>query len=114
MFIGADRPGQPVATLAGRRVVLGYQGWLYSYNIPYADRVAAVRAVLAGRPQDPAVVRFAPDYAVVAAAEDPSWVVDRTALAALPLAYSNPTWSVYKLGPAAGPPGSSALAPPGE
>lgn len=36
VFASTDRSNNPVATLAGRRLVLGYRGWLYSYNIPYA------------------------------------------------------------------------------
>ncbi|MGH3781268.1 MAG: hypothetical protein ACRDRO_11760 [Pseudonocardiaceae bacterium] len=97
VFIGADRPGQPVATLAGRSVVLGYRGWLYSYNLPYADRVAAVSAALQGRIDDPTVRKFHPNYLLVSANEDKSWTIDRTSLARLPVAYRNAEWTVYRL-----------------
>ncbi|PZS28391.1 MAG: hypothetical protein DLM61_14905 [Pseudonocardiales bacterium] len=97
VFIGADRPGQPVATLGGRSVVLGYRGWLYSYNLPYADREAAVSAALKGHIDDPMVRKFHPNYLLVAAEEDKSWTIDRNSLARLPLAYRNPTWTVYRL-----------------
>ena len=97
VFIGADRPGQPVATLGGRSVVLGYRGWLYSYNLPYADREAAVSAALQGHIDDPMVRKFHPNYLLVAADEDKSWTIDRNSLARLPLAYRNLTWTVYRL-----------------
>jgi hypothetical protein len=97
VFIGADRPTQPVATLGGRSIVLGYRGWLYSYNLPYVDRVAAVSAALQGRTNDPIVRRFDPEYLVISANEDKSWTIDRNSLAVLPIAYHNADWTVYRL-----------------
>jgi hypothetical protein len=97
VFIGADRPGQPVATLGGRSVVLGYRGWLYSYNLPYGDRVAAVTAALQGRIDDPMVRKFHPDYLLVGVNEDKSWKIDRNSLARLPVAYRNAEWTMYRL-----------------
>ncbi|MGH3842004.1 MAG: hypothetical protein ACRDS0_11245 [Pseudonocardiaceae bacterium] len=103
VFIGADRPGQPVATLAGRPIVLGYTGWLFSYNLPYGDRVAAVRAALQGHIDDPMVRKFAPHYLLVAEYEDKSWTIDRNSLAKLPIAYHNSAWTVYRLTAARNP-----------
>jgi hypothetical protein len=103
VFIGTDRPTQPVATLGGRSIVLGYRGWLYSYNLPYADREAAVSAALRGRINDPLVRRFHPDYLLVSANEDKSWTIDRTSLASLPVAYQNAEWTVYQLAGARNP-----------
>ncbi|MDQ6740419.1 MAG: hypothetical protein M3021_08655, partial [Actinomycetota bacterium] len=97
VFIGAARPTQPIAALAGRAIVLGYQGWLFNFNLPYAQREAAVRAALQGHIDDPVVRRFHPDYLAVGANEDPSLTIDRTALARLPLAYRNAEWTVYRL-----------------
>ncbi len=97
VFIGAERVGAPVATLGGRSIVLGYQGWLFNFNLPYAQREAAVNAALQGHIDDPVVRRFAPDYLVVGANEDKSWTIDRTSLARLPVAYQNAEWTVYRL-----------------
>lgn len=97
VFAAADRPNVPVATLAGRSLVLGYRGWLYNFNIPYDEREAAVRAAFAGRFDDPLLDRFGADYLLVSAAEDPSWGVDPVALAARPVLWTNGTWTVYAL-----------------
>ncbi|MGH3872596.1 MAG: hypothetical protein ACRDSR_13995 [Pseudonocardiaceae bacterium] len=97
VFISTDRPNQPVATLGGRAIVMGYRGWLYNFNLPYAQREAAVKAALQGRIDDPMVRRFEPDYLVVAANEGSSWAVDRDSLASLPIAYQNAEWMVYRL-----------------
>ncbi|MGH3549125.1 MAG: hypothetical protein ACRDQU_13645 [Pseudonocardiaceae bacterium] len=97
VFIGPERPDAPVATLGGRSIVLGYQGWLFNFNLPYAQREAAVSAALQGRVNDPMVRGFAPDYLVVGTNEDKSWTIDRSSLARLPVAYQNPEWTVYRL-----------------
>lgn len=103
VFIGTDRPSQPVSTLAGRPIVLGYRGWLYSYNLPFDEREAAVTAALQGRVDDPVVRKFHPSYLLLATNEDSSWTVDRDALAVLPVAYQNGEWTVYELADAGAP-----------
>lgn len=97
VFITTDRPNQPIATLGGRSIVMGYRGWLFNFNLPYGEREAAVGAALQGRLDDPAVAEFAPDYLAVATNEDPSWTIDRAALSSLPLAYRNDEWTIYRL-----------------
>jgi hypothetical protein len=97
VFIGAPRPTQPIATLGGRSIVLGYQGWLFNFSLPYAQREAAVRAALQGQIDDPVMRRFHPDYLAVGSNEDKSWTIDRNALARLPVAYQNAEWTVYRL-----------------
>jgi hypothetical protein len=103
VFIGAERPGAPVATLGGRSIVLGYRGWLFNFNLPYAQREAAVSAALQGHIDAPVVLRFAPNYLVVGANEDKSWTIDRNSLASLPVAYQNAEWTVYRLAGARNP-----------
>ncbi|MGH3902076.1 MAG: hypothetical protein ACRDTA_28260 [Pseudonocardiaceae bacterium] len=102
VFISTDRPNQPIATLGGRSIVMGYRGWLYNFNLPYAEREAAVSAVLQGQTDDPMVRSFDPDYLAVAANEGNAWVVDRNSLAALPVAYRNAEWTIYRLTSACG------------
>jgi hypothetical protein len=104
VFLSTDRPNQPIATLGGRSIVMGYRGWLFNFNLPYNQREAAVNAALLGHTDDPAVRRFHPDYLAVAVNEGDSWTLDRNSLANLPVAYHNAEWTVYRLtGAAAGP-----------
>ncbi len=97
VFVTTDRPNQPVATLGGRSIVLGYRGWLFNFNLPYTEREAAVTAALQGHTDHPMVRKFDPDYLVVATNEGSSWTVDRNSLAVLLVAYQNPEWTVYRL-----------------
>jgi hypothetical protein len=97
VFLTTDRPNNPISALGGRPIVIGYTGWLYNFSIPYDDRLAAARAALSGRVDDPLVRRFAPDYLAVQSNEGSNWPVDREALKRLQVAYSSPEWTVYKL-----------------
>ncbi len=97
VFIGTDRPTQPVATLGGRSLVMGYRGWLLTYSVPYGEREAAVNAALLGRTDDPMVRKFDPEYLAVGTYEGESWTIDRNALARLPVAYQNAEWTIYRL-----------------
>jgi hypothetical protein len=98
VFLTTDRPNNPISALAGRQIVLGYPGWLYNFSIPYDQRIAAVRAALAGNVEDPLVRQYQPDYLAVQGSEGSNWPVDREALKHLQVSYSSPEWTIYKLG----------------
>lgn len=38
LFLTSDRHDNPVASLAGRRILMGYRGWLWSHGIDYRSR----------------------------------------------------------------------------
>jgi hypothetical protein len=48
VFLTEGQPNDPVTTLAGRSLVLAYDGWLWSYGQPLTGRYDAVEAMYAG------------------------------------------------------------------
>ncbi len=48
IFLTEGQPNDPVTTLAGRRVVLAYDGWLWSYGQPLTTRFDAVATIYSG------------------------------------------------------------------
>ncbi len=50
VFLTEGQPNDPVSTLAGRRLVLAYDGWLWSYGIPLRTTYDAVRRMFLGCP----------------------------------------------------------------
>ncbi len=96
VFFTTDSPNQPISTLAGRSIVAGYRGWLYSYHINYQARIDDVQLALLGQ-----VTQNNPyhaHYLAVNTYESPEWSIDSQALsAAYQLIYSNPSWKVYQL-----------------
>lgn len=66
-FLVAHEHNNPVTALAGRRVVLGYPAWLYTYEIAdYSTKQSDVDRMLRGDPQTPELVRrYHVDYVVI-------------------------------------------------
>ncbi|GEM_PF-1293176 len=96
VFLTTDQPNQPVATLAGRSIVVGYRGWLYNYNLNYQPRLDTVASALRGdlNSNNP----YGAGYLAVSSSEPPEWIIDQSRLGSVySLVYSNPSWTVYRL-----------------
>jgi hypothetical protein len=96
VFAATDRPNQPLATLAGRTIIMGYRGWLYDYHLPYEARLQAIQQALSG--QLTTANPYQAGYVAVASTEPAEWTVDQAALIAnYHLVYTNASWAVYQL-----------------
>jgi hypothetical protein len=96
VFATTDSPNQPIATLAGRPIVLGYEGWLYNFHLNYTSRVQAVSNALIGNPAG--LSTYHARYLTVSVYDRTSWTVNLPALnAQFPIVYQNATWTVYRL-----------------
>jgi hypothetical protein len=71
VFLVAPDHNEPVPTLGGRRVVIGYGGWLWTYGLSdWTTRTNDARRMLAGEPGTPALLRrYGVSYVVVGPAE---------------------------------------------
>jgi hypothetical protein len=102
VFLAASDHDSPIPTLGGRRVVLGYPGWIWTYGISdWYTRGQDVQSMLQGGPLTAELVaRYHVSYVVIGpqerqapfSASDPYW---RSHAA---LAYSNTEYNVYRLG----------------
>jgi hypothetical protein len=60
------RHNHPVTLLTGRRVLLGFPGWMWSQGLDYGDRERALRAMFALGPEAPRLFqRYGVDYVVI-------------------------------------------------
>ena len=48
IFLTSEYPSNPISSLSGRAIILGYSGWIYSYGMPYAERQRDVLAMFQG------------------------------------------------------------------
>lgn len=101
MFLVAPDHDEPIAALGGRRIVLGYPGWLWSYGLADVDiKQSDVQSMLAGDPSTPALLReYGVAYVVIGPHEmaDP-WRANQTYWAQQgQLAYSNPEYRIYRV-----------------
>ena len=73
LFIVADEHNSPIPTLAGRRVLIGYPGWLWTYGLPdYIQKGAVETRILKGDPAALDLVRrYGVDYVMIGPQEIP-------------------------------------------
>jgi hypothetical protein len=67
MFVVADEHNNPIPTLAGRRELIGYPGWLWTYGLPdYVQKGVDAKLILDGAPRAPDLVRkYGIDYVMI-------------------------------------------------
>ena len=74
-FVVADDHNSPIPTLTGRRILIGYPGWLFTYGLTdYSQKTADLKLILAGDPSTPQLLRrYHIDYVLIGPQElDPS------------------------------------------
>jgi len=99
LFVVADEHNSPIPTLAGRRVLIGYPGWLWTYGLPdYIQKGDDEKRILKGDPATPALVRrYGVDYVMIGPQEIPRgasrayWDQHGT------LVYDNGEYAVYRV-----------------
>jgi hypothetical protein len=73
VFAVADEHNNPIPTLAGRRVMIGYPGWLWTYGLPdFVNKGADQKRIIAGDTATPDLVRkYGIDYVMIGPQEIP-------------------------------------------
>jgi hypothetical protein len=99
LFVVADEHNSPIPTLAGRRILIGYPGWLWTYGLPdYVQKSADDKRILDGDPSTPDLVRqYGVDYVMIGPQE-----LTRGASRAYwdlhgSLVYDNSEYAVYRV-----------------
>ena len=70
VFLTAQQPNNPISGLGGRRIVLGYTGWLWSYGIDYHQREKDVATMLSGNLNTAELLKqYGIDYVVIGPSE---------------------------------------------
>jgi hypothetical protein len=101
VFAVADEHNNPIATLSGRRILVGYPGWLWTYGLAdFVEKGADQRLILQGAPSTADLVdKYGVTYVVIGPQElaDPRnanvdyWNQNGTRV------YTNGEYSVYKV-----------------
>ena len=101
VFAAADEHNNPIPTLAGRRIMVGYPGWLWTYGLgDFEQKGADQRLILEGAQSTPDLIdKYGISYVLIGPQElaDPRnanvtyWSQTGT------LVYTNGEYSVYKV-----------------
>lgn len=99
VFAVALQHNHPVHVLAGRRVMTGYNGWLWVHAIDTRQREADLRAIYAYGPDAPALIRrYNVAYVVIGPAERDALKANEPAFrAAYPLVIDTGQYRVYRV-----------------
>jgi hypothetical protein len=67
LFVVADEHNSPISTLTGRRVLIGYPGWLWTYGLPdWQSKGADNKLILGGDSSTPDLLRkYGVDYVMI-------------------------------------------------
>ena len=101
VFAVADEHNSPIPTLAGRRVMSGFQGWLWTYGLrDYQQKSTDEVAILRGAQNTPDLVdRYGVTYVLIGPQElaQPRGASQGYWQQHGKLVYSNQEYSVYKV-----------------
>jgi hypothetical protein len=100
VFLAAPDHNSPIPTLGGRRVVVGYGGWLWTYGLnDWAQRTNDAQRMLRGDPATPALLkRYGVDYVVLGPQEIAGLGANQAYFqATAQLVYASDGYSVYRV-----------------
>jgi hypothetical protein len=99
VFVVADEHNSPIPTLAGRRVLIGYPGWLWTYGLPdYVQKGVDETSILKGDPATPDLVRrYGVDYVMIGPQEIPRGASRAYWDQHGKLVYDNGEYAVYRV-----------------
>lgn len=77
VFLTNDNHNYWVVDLAGRKIVMGFRGWLWSWGINYSSREADVRRMFTGDAQTPQLLnQYGIDYVIIGPGEKSNFSAD--------------------------------------
>jgi hypothetical protein len=100
IFLTAPTHNEPIPTLGGRRVVVGYGGWLWTYGLSdWTQRTSDAERMLRGDPATPSLLkRYGVDYVVLGPQEIAGVGANQAYFQTTArLVYSNGGYSVYRV-----------------
>jgi len=99
IFLTSDKHNSPVSCLAGRRIVMGYRGWLWTHGLDYHAREQDVIEMFRGSEQAIKLLgQYRVDYVLIEQdkikefREDPEFFTSH-----FPVAYRSPDFIVVKI-----------------
>lgn len=101
VILTASKHNHPVSTLSGRKVLMGYPGWLWSYGIDYAARQEEIEAIFAGQAESLSLMqKYGVGYLVIGPDELLQYSVNQDYFnRSFPLLINYENWKVYIVTP---------------
>lgn len=99
LILTADNHNHPVPTLTGRKVVMGYRGWLWSYGLDYQQTEQDIQAIFSGSATAEKLLdRYKITYVVIGPSEKQEWGANLDFFARrYPQVLEYGPWQVFKV-----------------
>jgi hypothetical protein len=95
----AERPNNLVAGLMGRRILSGYDGWLWSYGMDYRPAHNAQKEIIAGRDNGTLTTQFQVDYILVSSWDSDQGVSIERLQGIYPQIWNGGSWYLFRAQP---------------
>ncbi|OGM97418.1 MAG: hypothetical protein A2817_00695 [Candidatus Yanofskybacteria bacterium RIFCSPHIGHO2_01_FULL_39_8b] len=99
LFLTTDQHNHPIPTLAGRQVLMGFRGWLWTHGINYAERENDIFEMFSGGEESKELIaKYGVDYAAIDKNQinnfhiNPDFFIEN-----YPLLYESKNFSIYQL-----------------
>lgn len=96
VFLSVDKFNNPVVALAGRKVVVGYHGWLWTYGLNYYQKDVDVKNMLAGRASQSLFEKYNISN-VIFFNEQTDYVINRDYFNQYKLIYDQDGYKIYEI-----------------
>ncbi|MDP3948100.1 MAG: hypothetical protein Q8P87_00120 [bacterium] len=97
VFLSVDKFNNPVVSLSGRKVLVGYHGWLWTYGLDYRQRETDVRSMLAGQGNQDLFKKYNISHVILFENEQESYVINEDYLNQYPLIYNQDGYKIYQI-----------------
>jgi len=98
IFIAGDRHNSWVYNLTGRQVVMGYEGWLWTYGFEYQEVKSDVAKIYEGGKSMEGISQYGIDYVVIGPDEKSRYSINLITLSEVSdVVYQTPNWTILKI-----------------
>lgn len=99
IFLTTDQHNNPISSLAGRQILMGYRGWLWSHGIDYKERFNDLLNIYNGSDNAYQLIsQYNPNYILVEKKPDSPWLINQNYFRNYfrPI-FENPSYVLYKI-----------------
>ncbi len=97
VFLSVDKFDNPAVALAGRKVLVGFHGWLWTYGLNYSQREIDVRNMLAGQSNQDLFKKYNISYVILFENEQDNYVINYDFFDQYQLIYNQDGYKIYQI-----------------
>lgn len=97
VFLAVDKFDNPAVALSGRKVVVGYHGWLWTYGLNYSQKEIDVRNMLAGQGNQDLFKKYNISHVIFFENDKNNYVINENYFYQYKLIYNQNGYRIYQI-----------------